>query len=146
MVWEAGLSLLDLREDRAIGSRLCRPARQPGGSGYSDSKGAFSYHERQISAFRRKKITASYYTSKTRQRSLEHREGKPTTATATMLASVVSSHPFKILPGRVSAYFSPNVSPAWRPSDSGRARCQCGHCTLGHREGSEGGIKINLFF
>lgn len=106
--------------------------------------GSLSYHERQISSFNRKKSYGEYYTIKCKQRTLEDRGGKTQHSNRHHAGIRGLLSPFHDSPGRVSAYFSLNVRPAWGPLHSGCARGQCGHRTPRTCEGSEGDIKMNI--
>lgn len=113
---------------------------QAGGPGSSDSNGLRSLTMKgrfQLSIG--KKVIANITQTKPNKARWETEKEKPTTATATMLAPAVFSPPFKILLGRVSAYFSRNTSPAWGPSDSAVPDVSMARVLLGYREGSEGG-------
>lgn len=124
---------------------------KPPGAGFAGQAGKLMVRVRSLTVkgrFQRsvgKKLQRVISHKQNQTKDTGRQRRKPTTATATMLASVVFLSPISRFSQDISAYFPLNMSPARGPSDCGCARHQCGHCTLGYREGSEGEIKIKIF-
>lgn len=144
--FQASLFPLGLRQ----GQNHLEPALQASRASWgglrllSQQPGSLSDRERQISSFNNKKKLWQVLYNQMQTKDIGRQRRKNPAGGHHHAGSWGFLVPLHDSSGRVWAYCSLNMRPAWGPSDSGCARGQCGHCTPRTCEGSQGDIKMNI--